>query len=456
MEAEMEGLARAGELETLITWVGTAFAIGAGILILFFIMKKFLYICRPNEVRIFSGRKRRLADGSSVGFRVVFGGRAWRIPIIERVDKMDMTTIPIEVSVTQAYSKGGIPLSVRAIANVKLSSDPHFINNSIERFLGKDRSEVHRVARETLEGTLRGVLATLTPEEVNENRLKFAASLAEDVEGDFEKLGLALDTLKVQHVTDEVQYLESIGRARIANVIKEAEIAESNAKNEANKRAADAKANGEVARKDAERAIIQKKNDQRRIAAEFEAQAESELRRAKAAGEQARAEAEQELQTIRRELEQLRLQADVVIPADTERQARELIAKGEAAPIQENGRALAQVLQMLAKAWADAGPAARDIFLIQQIEDLMATIVRKLNALKVKEVNIIDPGDGSALPNYVAGFPSTVTSILRSLRESTGVDIAELLSPNNGHTKERPTRRVGSSLTPPASPDARV
>jgi len=452
----MEGLARAGELETLITWVGTAFAIGAGILILFFIMKKFLYICRPNEVRIFSGRKRRLADGSSVGFRVVFGGRAWRIPIIERVDKMDMTTIPIEVSVTQAYSKGGIPLSVRAIANVKLSSDPHFINNSIERFLGKDRSEVHRVARETLEGTLRGVLATLTPEEVNENRLKFAASLAEDVEGDFEKLGLALDTLKVQHVTDEVQYLESIGRARIANVIKEAEIAESNAKNEANKRAADAKANGEVARKDAERAIIQKKNDQRRIAAEFEAQAESELRRAKAAGEQARAEAEQELQTIRRELEQLRLQADVVIPADTERQARELIAKGEAAPIQENGRALAQVLQMLAKAWADAGPAARDIFLIQQIEDLMATIVRKLNALKVKEVNIIDPGDGSALPNYVAGFPSTVTSILRSLRESTGVDIAELLSPNNGHTKERPTRRVGSSLTPPASPDARV
>jgi flotillin len=315
---------------------------------------------------------------------------------------------------------------------------------------------VHRVARETLEGTLRGVLATLTPEEVNENRLKFAASLAEDVEDDFKKLGLMLDTLKVQHVTDEVQYLESIGRARIANVIKEAEIAESNAKNEANKRAADAKANGEVARKDAERAIVQKKNDQRRIAAEFEAQAESELRRAKAAGEQARAEAEHELQTIRRELEQLRLQADVVIPADTERQARELIAKGEAAPIQENGRALAQVLQMLAKAWADAGPAARDIFLIQQVEDLMATIVRRLNALKVKEVNIIDPGDGSALPNYVAGFPSTVTSILQSLRDSTGVDVTQLLNPKNGHTPERPKRRVGSTLTPPASPDTRV
>jgi len=445
----MEAITQAGELERLVAWVGWAAGIGIGLLLLFFIMRKFLYICRPNEVLIFSGGQRKLADGSSVGFRVIFGGRAWRVPVIERVDRMDMTTIPIEVSVTQAYSKGGIPLAVRAIANVKLSSNPSFINNAIERFLGKDRSEMYRVARETLEGTLRGVLATLTPEEVNENRLKFADTLAEDVEADFEKLGLMLDTLKIQHVSDEVQYLESIGRAQIANVIKEAEIAESNAKNEANKKAADAKALGEVARKDAERSIIQKRNDQRRIAAELEAQAEAELRRAKAAGEQARAEAEQELQQIRRELEQLRLQADVVIPADTERRARELIAKGEAAPIEENGKALAQVLQMLAKTWADAGPAARDIFLIQQIEQVMGTIVERLGALKVREVNIIDPGDGSALPNYVAGFPATVTAILRSLRESTGVDVADILRPSNGHNPEALGKTLASRVSPP-------
>lgn len=445
----MEAITQAGELERLVAWAGWAAGIGIGLLLLFFIMRKFLYICRPNEVLIFSGGQRKLADGSSVGFRVIFGGRAWRVPIVERVDRMDMTTIPIEVSVTQAYSKGGIPLAVKAIANVKLSSNPSFINNAIERFLGKDRSEMYRVARETLEGTLRGVLATLTPEEVNENRLKFADTLAEDVESDFEKLGLMLDTLKIQHVSDEVQYLESIGRAQIANVIKEAEIAESNAKNEANKKAADAKALGEVARKDAERAIIQKRNDQRRIAAELEAQAEAELRRAKAAGEQARAEAEQELQQIRRELEQLRLQADVVIPADTERRARELIAKGEASPIEENGKALAQVLQMLAKTWADAGPAARDIFLIHQVEQLMGTIVERLGALKVREVNIIDPGDGSALPNYVAGFPATVTAILRSLRESTGVDVADILRPANGHNPEAVQKTLASHISPP-------
>ena len=444
----MEEITQAVELEQLMAWAGWAAATGMGLLVLFFIMRRFLYICRPNEVLIFSGRSRRLADGSKVGFRVVFGGRAWCTPIIEVVDRMDMTTIPIEVAVTQAYSKGGIPLAVRAIANVKLSSDKSFINNAIERFLGKDRSEVHRVARETLEGTLRGVLATLTPEEVNENRLKFADTLAEDVEEDFKKLGLMLDTLKIQHVTDDVQYLESIGRAQIAKVIKEAEIAESNAKNEANKAAADSLSEGEVARKDAERAIIQQRNDQRRIAAELGAEAESELRRAQAAGEQARAEAEQELQQIRRQLEQLRLQADVVIPADTERRARELIAKGEASPIEENGKAMAQVLQMLAKTWADAGPAARDIFLIQQVEQVIGTIVTRLAALKVREVNIIDPGDGSALPNYVAGFPATVTSILKTLRECTGVDVAEILSPKNGHSTEA-TRTGRPRVSPP-------
>jgi flotillin len=423
-----------GQLAMAAFW---AAFIGFGFLFFFFFLSKFLYICRPNEVLIFSGRQQKLADGSTVGYRKVFGGRSWKVPFLEEVSRMDMTTIPIDLSVTQAYSKGGIPLNVRAIANIKISSDPGDINNAIERFLGKDRLEVHRVARETLEGSLRGVLALLTPEQINHDRLKFVESLADDVADDFRKLGLMLDTLKIQHVTDEVQYLESIGRARIANVIKDAEIAESNAKNLANKQSAEATARGEIARMDAERAVVLKRNDQHRIAAELEAQAESAFRRAKAAGEQARAEAEQELQGIRRELEQLRLQADVVIPAEMDRQAREMIAKGDAAPIEENGKAMAHVLTLLVKTWNEAGPHARDIFVVQQVEKLIATVVQRLADLNVGEVNIIDPGNGMALPNYIAGFPATVTAIFRTLKDATGVDVAHILSPQNDQ-QDRP------------------
>ena len=433
------------ELDKLGAVAAWAAAGGVSLLVLYVIIKQFLYICRPNEVLIFSGRKRTLADGSTVGFRPIFGGRAWRIPLLERVDRIDMTIIPIEIKVTQAYSKGGIPLAVRAIANVKISSNPRHILNAIERFLGQQRAEIRQVAQETLEGTLRGVLAQLTPEQVNEDRLRFAESLAEDVEDDFEKLGLHLDTLKVQHVSDDVQYLDSIGRAQIANVIKEAEIAESNAKNEANKRSAEAKARGEIARKDAERFIVVKRNDMRRIAADFEAEAESELRRAQAAGEQARAEAEQTLQEVRQRLEQIRLKVEVMLPADAQRRAQELMAKGEAATTEENGKALALSLQMLAEAWAEAGENAKDIFLIQQLETVMSTVVNKLSALRVGEVHIIDPGDGSALPNYVAGFPAMVTSILETLRSTTGVDITRILSPEDSSNGA-----AAAGTTPPA------
>jgi uncharacterized membrane protein YqiK len=165
-----------------------------------------------------------------------------KTPVIETASFMDMTTIPIYVAVQNAYSKNSIPLEVHAIANVKLSGHEEVVMNAVERFLGRDRSEIQRVAKETLEGALRGVLARLTPEEVNEDRLKFAGEISEEVGEDLAKLGLQVDTLKIQSVSDEKEYLDSIGRVRIAEAIQRAEIAESNARNEANKEAAIAKA----------------------------------------------------------------------------------------------------------------------------------------------------------------------------------------------------------------------
>ena len=85
---------------------------GAAALLLFVFMwiARFLYLCRPSEILIFSGRKHRLPDGTIVGSRVVFGGRAWRIPIIETVQRMQMLAMPIDVAVQGAYTKVGIPL----------------------------------------------------------------------------------------------------------------------------------------------------------------------------------------------------------------------------------------------------------------------------------------------------------------------------------------------------------
>jgi flotillin len=240
------------------------------------LLKQFLFVGRPNELLIFSGRRQTLKDGTTVGYRVVHGGYAWRIPLLEKVDRMDLRTISIDLHVQNAYSKGGIPLALHAIANVKVSSDPQSYNNAIERFLKSDPDEIRRVAKETLEGHLRGIIARMTPEEVNEDRLKFADELVDEADEDFARLGLTLDTLKVQSVSDDVSYLDSIGRERLANVLSTAEIAESTAKADAEEAQARYAREGEVANQRAETVIKQRENELRGRMAELEAQAKSE------------------------------------------------------------------------------------------------------------------------------------------------------------------------------------
>ena len=399
-----------------------------GLLVLVAFVKQFLLICRPHEILIFSGRKHRRADGSEAGYRVVFGGRAWRVPVIEDAQRMDIRSIPIDVSVHGAYTRVGIPLKVRAIAVVKISSNPKVVMNAIERFLGRGLADIQQVAKETLEGNLRGVLATLTPEEVNEDRLKFAESLSQEVEQDLAKLGLHLDVLKIQHVTDDANYLDSIGRGQIAEVIRDAEIAESNARNEAAKEAAGAEMRAKVAEADAERVIAQKRNEVRRAAAELEAEAKAAEERADAGALAAQATAMQALEGVRRDLEAVRLQADVVVPAEIDREAAALAAAGTAATVSENGRATAASLQLVAEAWSNAGPSAEEMFLINKLEDLTRIVVDGVRRIDLGPVELIDGGDGQALPRLAAAYPAAVAAVLKSLFETTGVDIPALLA----------------------------
>src|SRR5713101_4633108 len=203
-------------LGTAIFLLGAAIGTVVVLTFLVAVVKGFLYICRPNEILIFSGRKHTLPDGSSTGYKVVRRGWAIRIPVLETVNRMDMRLFMVEVAVTNAYSKTGIPLDVKAIANVKIANNPSHVRNAVERFLGTNAAQIAVVARQTLEGVLREVLSQLTPEEVNEDRLKFAETLVKNAKDDFDKLGLELDVLKVQHVADDQKYLANLGRAQIA------------------------------------------------------------------------------------------------------------------------------------------------------------------------------------------------------------------------------------------------
>ena len=101
-------------------YLGTLIAGGvvlAAIVGLLVTVKALIVIVPPNSAAVITGRNRSLADGKAVGYRTVIGGRTLRIPIIEEVSWMPLATIPIELNVQNAFSKGGIPLSVQAVGN---------------------------------------------------------------------------------------------------------------------------------------------------------------------------------------------------------------------------------------------------------------------------------------------------------------------------------------------------
>jgi flotillin len=396
-------------------------------------IKSLIIICPPNRVAVISGRSRQLSDGRTVGYRAIRGGRTLRVPLLERVSWMELNTIPIEVSVANAYSKGAIPLHVQGIANVKVSSIEGLLQNSVERFLDVDQADIAAIAKETLEANLRGVLATLTPEEVNEDRLKFAQTLIEEADDDIKTLGLELDVLKIQNVTDEVGYLNSVGRRQTAEVLKEARVAEAMRQAEAEESEALARQRAEIATAQADLQIVEQQNTLRVRQAELEAIAGAAEAEAKVAGEKAKVVAEQELETERVKLETRRLEAYVVAPARADLEAKELAAKADAAKIVEEGNAQIEVFRRLVEQYQAAGADAQRVFVLRMLPDLMDKIVSVVGGVAIDKVSIIDSGgEGSGIPGFMGQLPGAVINLTEQIENATGVDLLKALRPTDG------------------------
>ena len=412
--------------EAVIGGVATLFVV---LVALNLISRWMIRICRPNELLVVTGSRSNQGDQGMKGYRVVAnGGWTFVKPILETARRMDVTLLPVLVEVNNAYSRGGTPLNIQAIANVKVSTDPAVRNNAIERFLGRDSKEIVQVAKENLEGNLRSVLAQLTPEQVNEDRLRFAEQIAEDVGQDLRRLGLQLDTLKIQSVSDDVDYLNSISRRRVAQIVRDAEIAEAEAIGQAERIEAEMEEVAEVVRTEAETDVVEKDNAIRTKVAQMEKQARSEEERTTAAELEARARAEQKLQKVRADLERLRLQADQVLPAEASQKAQELRARGQAAATAEDVKASALVNDLLTQVWDEAGNTAELVFLLQQIEMVLEQATRLPGRLTLKRVTSLDGNDATSLASLVALNHVVVRQFFQQVKEILGIDLLATLS----------------------------
>ncbi len=390
----------------------------AGLWAFIVLLRQLYYICQPSEALIFSGLRRTTSTGQSVGYRTVRGGSSLRIPLLENVMRLDLSNMIIDLRVENAYSKGGVPLNVSGVANIKISGEEPSIHNAIERLIGKSQEEIHHIAKETLEGNLRGVMASLTPEELNEDKITFARTLLEEAEDDLQKLGLILDTLQIQNISDDVRYLDSIGRKQLVELKRDSRIAEAEANSQSLVKQAENERITSLRRLDKELAIATANANKRvqdaltrreAVVAEIQAQVGAEL---------ARAEAEVPVQEERIKQVTEQLQADVIAPAESECQTMIAVAKGEAATIIEQGRSQAEGLQELVESLKRSGDDAKRLFLLQKLEPLLTMLSDTVQPIEVEEVSLIGERKG--------GTSLSLATLLRQLQDSTGIRLPQV------------------------------
>lgn len=305
----------------------------------------------PDQVAVFTGRG---------GFRLVRGGASFRLPVIERVDFMSLAPFETDLPIRGAYSKEGVPVNVDAVALVRFDSSDESIRTAAERFLNADREHLQQSVQQILAGHLRSICAKMTVEELNSSREAFVSRVTDEAGSDFGGIGMNLDVLTIQHMSDDQGYLESLGRKRVAEVKRDAEIGEAEATRDAMIRAAEARRLGETAQAESDASIAEAARDRDLRIAKAKAQVEAERARADQAGPLAEAESKKEVIKAEVAVEEERvrssiaveqqevlrqeqaLEASVIKPAEAERHAAVLRAEGERLATVERAEGTAQ------------------------------------------------------------------------------------------------------------------
>ena len=344
----------------------------------------------PNQVLVVSGHKHRFVapDGTVQyrGFRIVKGGGTFVLPVLEKVDVLSLELLTIDVQTPEVYTSKGVPVKVDGVAQIKIKGDDVSIATASEQVLSKSIDEIKSVATQTLEGHLRAILGTMTVEDIYQNRDAFASKVQEVAAGDMANMGLGIVSFTIRDIRDGQGYLDALGKPRIAQVKRDATIAQAEADRDAMIRSAQATQAGQEAKYVADTRIAEAQRDYQTNVASYQAAVNQKKAEADLAydlqkfktGQLVKAEEIQvniiekqkqiELQQQEIMRKQRELEANVQKPADAERYRVETLANatkfqleteaaGNAAATKARGFAAADVVKATGLAEADANKA---------------------------------------------------------------------------------------------------
>jgi flotillin len=421
----------------------------------------------PNQALVISGRTSTVTDLDGkqrrVGYRLQVGGGTFVMPFVETVDALPLEVFSISVRCPDVLTKQGVLISAEAYGQVKAASDEALLHRAVENFLSKGSSGITSVAQEVIEGHMRAALGTMSVEEIYTDREGFASRVRAKASEDFARLGLELLSFSLKDISDSQGYLQALGARRIAEVKRDAALAQAEADRDSAIQAAEYRKEGDIARLQAESELAAATRDFEMQRAEFQAavnvkragaDVSYDLERAKLSEELKRQEyavrlAEKELaakveeleigrrekeleSTVKRPAEAAHFQAK--LEADTDAYRKELEAKGKAAGIRlygsseaeaisARGKAEAEAMRQRAGAWKEYTDAALAEMVIKQLPELARAVSEPLS--KVEKIIMVGDAQGAQkITGQVAGVLAQLPAVVESL---TGLKLDELL-----------------------------
>jgi flotillin len=438
----------------------------------------------PNMAMVVYGKRQRGASGR--GYKVISGGAKVIIPVLEAVQwiRLDVRTLDLLVNdIVTDVARSGAKINIKAVAQVKISSDEATLNTAAENLLGKTDHEVSEIALKTLEGHVRGVCATLTVEEVNSDRDAIASKILGMAGNDLRNMGIEIRSFVISEIGDAQGYLDALGVRRTeevkrdarmgkANANREATIAEALAAQQAEKANADAEANVatyhrdrditkqksetavemerankeiafdiQMAKRQQELIVEQKRIDIRAKEQEVLVQEQEVLRKEKEQAAEQLVPAKVKADSIAAEADGERRRLIAVAEGEKERLSR--VAMGEAERIRQEGTAQADVIRLRgeaeayaikakglaeaeamhakAEAWEQYGRAAITQLIVEKLPEIVGNAAKSLEG--TQKVIIMGERGPSQLVGSVVDIAAQAPALVKAL---TGMELSDL------------------------------
>lgn len=459
----------------------------------------------PDEALIvtgsYLGSKTVHTDESGNRIKIIRGGGTFVLPVFQQSEPLSLLSSKLEVTTPEVYTEQGVPVMADGTAIIKIGGTIPQIATAAEQFLGKTKDDRENEAKEVLEGHLRSILGSMTVEEIYKNRDKFSQEVQRVASHDLAKMGLVIVSFTIKDVRDKNGYLDSLGKPRIAQVKRDADIATAEAEKETRIKRAEASKDAQRAELERATEIAEAEKENQLKVAEYRREQDIAKARADQAYELESARAKQEVteqemqvqiierqkqieleekEILRREKQydsEVKKKADAdryaieqnaaadkarqMASADAEKYTIEAKAKADAEKIRLDGLAKAdseraqgeteaeiirlkglaeaEAKRKIAEAFEQYGQAAVLDMIVRMMPEYAKQIASPLS--NIDKITVVDTGGGEGGgANKVTSYATNLMSTLQeTLKASSGIDVKEMLENYSGKGTLRPS-----------------